>query len=156
MEGRHGAIVAPDDSFIEFPDGIPGFVEETSWVVVGGTDSPLAWLQSTDTPSVALPVTIPWAFHWSFEVKVSDEELAQIELDRAEDVEVLAVVNVPREPKRATINLFAPIIVNRRLMLGRQVTNLMPGYSCRDPLVARAVGRPVAIHGWDFPMAVRA
>ena len=151
MEGRHGVIVAPDDCFIEFRDGIPGFADQTSWVVVASGENPISWLQSTDTPTIALPVVIPWAFHWDYEIKVSNDDLAAIELDDVRDSEILAVVNVRTDISKGTINLFSPIIINRRLMLGRQVVNHLPGCSTRDPLVSGM--HPVSVGGWDFPVA---
>ena len=77
---------------------------------------------------------LPWVFYWDYEVKLSDEDMAAIGVERADQISIYCVVNVTDNVREATINLFSPIVVHNGERLGRQVINLAEGYSTRDRL----------------------
>ena len=94
-------------------------------------DSVFLWLHSLDEPEPGVPVVLPWVFYWDYEVKLSDEDMAAINVERADQISIYCVVNVTENVREATINLFSPIVVNNAERLGRQVHQ--PGRGLLDP-----------------------
>lgn len=145
---RFGSIEVPDAICITFPQGMIGFPQHTDYVLLKQReDSVFMWLHSTTDPSLAFPVVLPWAFHWEYEVKLSDEDLESVQVKNASQISILCVVNVGRDVRKGTINLFSPVVINNDTKLAKQVINTADGYSTRDPLfVAAEQPTPVAMH----------
>ena len=152
IQGSRGPLEVPEDAFIETPWGIPGFRDEKSWVVAAlKSGHPVMRLQSTTTPSRVLPVVIPWVFNNSYELKIPESALIELGIYSRSEVEVLSVMTMAKGNYRSTVNLFAPIVINKTSMVAMQVTNQIEGYSTRDPLLGP---EPVNQIGWKFPCAL--
>jgi flagellar assembly factor FliW len=145
---RFGSFEVEADIVLEFPQGMIGFPHATSYVLVKQRDdSVFMWLHSTTDPSLAFPVVLPWAFYWDYEVKLSDDDLAAIDVENASQISILCVVNVGSDVRRGTINLFSPIVINNDNRQAKQVINTADGYSTRDRLFREAAQpTPVAMH----------
>src|SRR5581483_2163908 len=101
---RFGPIDILDDAVIEFPDGLIG-LPGTRWAMIAQTEtSAFFWLHSVDDPSLALPVTMPWLFFSNYEVEVSDEDAAGLELDRPESADIFCVVRASENLEDFTVN----------------------------------------------------
>jgi flagellar assembly factor FliW len=132
---RFGTIEIPDSTTLSFPAGMIGFPDLDRYAILKQReDSVFLWLHSLDEPNLAFPVVLPWVFYWDYEVKLSDEDMAAIGVERADQISIYCVVNVTDNVREATINLFSPVVVNNADRLGRQVINLAEGYSTRDRL----------------------
>jgi flagellar assembly factor FliW len=145
---RFGNIEVPEAIVMNFPQGMIGFPQHTEYVLLKQReDSVFLWLHSTTDPSLAFPVVLPWAFHWEYEVKLSDEDLEAIDVENASQISIMCVVNVGSDVRKGTINLFSPIVINNDTKLAKQVINTADGYSTRDPLFhAKEQPTPVAMH----------
>ncbi len=122
MSQRFGALEIQEDQVLDFATGVIGFPNERRFVLVphNGTGF-LAWLQSTETPALALPVVSAHAFG----AKYPDVDIAQALSDvglagALEDVALMVVLCAP-QGLPATVNLLAPIIVNVATRRGAQV-----------------------------------
>jgi flagellar assembly factor FliW len=132
---RFGQVEVPDETLLSFPAGMIGFPElERYSILKQREDSVFLWLHAIEEPSLAFPIVLPWVFYWDYEVKLSDEDMAAINVERADQISIYCVVNVTQNVREATINLFSPIVVNNAERLGRQVINLAEGYSTRNKL----------------------
>ena len=155
IQGARGPVAVPEDAFIEAPWGIPAFRDEKSWVLIRPYSGyPIMILQSTMTPYISLPVTIPWIYHQDYQMKILDSTLIELGVYSRSEIEVLAVVG--GGAVNPTINLFAPIVINRSSMVAMQATNQIGGYSTRDPLIPKGGMEPIRMDGWEFPSAVSA
>lgn len=115
----------PVDVF-RFPDGVPGFEDEKSFLLFSIPDKqPLSFLQSLRTPDlcfVCLPVL---AVDPAYQIGVSFEDLSNLDLDTSRqprigtEVLVLALLSIP-EHGPATANLMAPIVINLLNQVGVQ------------------------------------
>lgn len=145
---RFGTFEVPADILLHFPQGMIGFPTHTDYVLVKQRDdSVFMWLHSTTDPSLAFPVVLPWAFHWEYEVKLSDDDLEAIGVSNPSQISIMTVVNVGSDVRAGTINLFSPIVINNDSREAKQVINTADGYSTRDPLFTRAAQpTPVAMH----------
>jgi flagellar assembly factor FliW len=79
----------------------------------------LAWLQSVTRPDIALAVVSPRRYVPGYQVRISRSELTSLDLDDLRHAEVLVIVS--RNEYDLTLNLKAPLVINLRQRLGRQV-----------------------------------
>ncbi|MDD4156807.1 MAG: flagellar assembly protein FliW [Candidatus Cloacimonetes bacterium] len=110
---RFGEIEVNDNTVITFPSGILGFPDVKNYVLLDVDESsPLKWMQSTEEPSLAFVVIDPNLFKADYVINAHRSDLKDIEVEKAEDVVVLVLVTVPREPSRMTANLKGPVLIN--------------------------------------------
>lgn len=150
---RFGTFEVPGGIVLSFPQGMIGFPQHNEYVLLKQRDdSVFMWLHSTTDPSLAFPIVLPWAFYWDYEVKLSDDDLASIDVNNASQISILCVVNVGADVRKGTINLFSPVVINNDNRTAKQVINTADGYSTRDRLFkAAADPTPVAMHEDESP-----
>jgi flagellar assembly factor FliW len=116
---RFGTMDMDDADEITFPEGLIGFFDEHSFVLVRHkSDSPIGWLQSTKSPWLSLPVV-------SIESVECDFSYDSLEGAgfTADTHSVMAVLNA-NGPMGATVNLLAPIVVDVKTREGQQIIAL--------------------------------
>jgi flagellar assembly factor FliW len=128
---RFGTLEIPQDSVIEFPQGLIGLGGSRYAIVPSGNDGAFSWLHSIDDPSLALPVANPWHFFADYAVELSDEESTGITADPS-DVEVYVTVRAGSQLSDFYANLRAPILVAEGQ--GHQVINEAADAPVRAPL----------------------
>lgn len=133
---RFGTLDVRDDTVITFPDGLIGLPGKRYALVAQSERTPFYWLHSADHPDVAVPVTMPWLFFADYEVRVPDEDAAQLMLGDPGSAEIFCVVRAAQSLEDFTINLAGPVLVNGERQLGRQIINDAGGYAVRQPLFA--------------------
>jgi flagellar assembly factor FliW len=136
---RFGTLEIEAGAIIEFPTGLIGLGGRRWAVVSTSLSGPFQWLHSLDDPSLALPVTDPWAFFSDYEVELSDEDSARF---GAENVAVWVTVRAGSELSDFSVNLRAPILIADGQ--GHQVINEAKHAPVRAPLftVASADAAP--------------
>ena len=118
---RFGNLSFEEDDILRFPEGIPGFEMHMRWVLAGEENDPIKWLQSLSDGSVALPVTTPDIAAPGYNAKLPKAELERLEMERVGDLVVLIVLSIPTFFWDTTANLCAPIVINTKKRLGRQI-----------------------------------
>jgi len=79
-------------------------------------------------------------FNPEFQVEISNEGLAELEIGQTDPVLILAVVTIPSgRPEQATANLRAPLVVNLRTRKGKQLI-LNESLPLRFPLLVKEEG----------------
>ncbi len=140
---RFGTLAVNPADRLYFPQGLLGFPQLTSFLLLDHTSGPFRWLQSIDDPDVAFVVLTPTLVEPDYHVRLSASELELLAQERLlqeaqihEDIAVLAIVNVcnPRSP---TLNLLAPVCISARTRRGLQTVQHSAGYSTRHPLRLR-------------------
>jgi len=133
---RFGKLDIDERKVIAFPKGLIGFPEEQSFVMVHSksTDT-VAWLQSTRTPNLALPVVSVHQFAPNYPDVPLDAAAERAGLDGSpEDMAALVVLcATPGVP--ATVNLQAPIIVDAANWTGVQTILEGTKYTTREVFV---------------------
>lgn len=111
---RFGEIEVLDNFIFNFVSPIIGYEKNNTYALVEhNKNSSFKWLQSTTQPELAFAVAIPGGFgiNYSFELPETTQE--ELEIKEAEDILALNIVIIPHgNPRCATINLLAPIIIN--------------------------------------------
>ena len=119
---RFGALDISDEQVLNFAEGIIGFPNEHGFVLLPhNTSGFLAWLQSTQTPGLALPVVSAHAFGERYPDVALDPAVAALGMGEVNDDMALMVVLSAPQGQPATVNLLAPILVNVATRQGAQL-----------------------------------
>jgi flagellar assembly factor FliW len=121
-----GEIEFQKEDIIHFPKGIPGFEEEKEFIVVltGDIDFPFTYLQSVKSNDLAFIVTDPFLFIENYDFELSDEDANFLNIkteEQLDDITVYTIVTIPEDVDQTTVNITAPIIINLKEKLGKQV-----------------------------------
>ena len=136
---RFGPLTYRESEVLSFPWGLPGFASLRRFVAVTMAEhDKFVWLQSLDDPSVAIPTIDPWAIFDDYKPQLPSYAISSLEIARPEDFVTLCVVVVTPGAAEMTMNLLAPIVVNLRQKVGRQVTLETGAYSVRTPIPRKA------------------
>jgi flagellar assembly factor FliW len=121
--GRFGAIEVSKDSLLTFPSGLVGFPTAQQFVVLDVEDDcQYQWFQAVTEPDLAFVIIDVHLLDQEFQVEVSDEGLAELEIAQTDPVLIMAVVTIPSgQPQQATANMRAPLVVNLRTRKGKQL-----------------------------------
>lgn len=123
-----GRIEVSDDKIIDFPAGLPGFEHLQRFALLHDEDDEareLFLLLAVDAPEVLFSVTDPANVAVHYELRLTDEESAEIGLDDPAQAAVLVILR--REdgegaPETAGLraNFMAPLVVNLETRRGLQ------------------------------------
>ncbi|HEY4439342.1 MAG TPA: flagellar assembly protein FliW [Candidatus Elarobacter sp.] len=142
---RFGTCSYRESEVLSFPWGLPGFGSLHRFIALNlpGQEK-FVWLQSLDDHSVALPTADPWAIFPDYEPQLPHYATVSLEIAHPEDFVVLSVVVVTAGAAEMTMNLLAPIVVNLKSKVGRQVMLETGGYSVRQAIPRKQSGSPAA------------
>ncbi|MCB1190387.1 MAG: flagellar assembly protein FliW [Leptospiraceae bacterium] len=121
-----GKIEISQKQLICFPEGLLGFEDYRYFALVEeNEDTPFKWLQSSEDSNLAFIVTQPELFVPDYEPLILESELSIIKIDHIKEGVILAILNVPsNDPMKMTANLQGPIVINPKLLLGKQCISL--------------------------------
>ena len=120
---RFGTVEVSEESLVTFSSGLVGLPTHTRYAVFdveGGGG--YQWLQSLDDETLAV-VTMPTEIlEPDFVHTIPQESVAELDVQDGDHVSISVIVTIPPgEPDRATANFRAPIIVNLRTRMAKQV-----------------------------------
>jgi flagellar assembly factor FliW len=131
---RFGTVTFAESDVFVFPWGLPGFDELRHFLVLSlDNQDGFFWLQSLDDPQVSLPLADPWACFPDYEPKLPTFARLSLDLERPEEFVTLCVAVIPEEGP-VFMNLMAPIVLNLRTRIGRQVALEGSNYSVAHPV----------------------
>lgn len=118
----HGVIEIDEKDILQFQNGIPGFLEEKSFVLLPlDVDSPFWILQSTSTPELGFVVVNPFQYFTAYEFDLSEGDKALLDLTSEKDVAVWTILNIKDPFEDSTANLQAPIVLNTKNNQAKQI-----------------------------------
>ncbi len=130
--GRFGHLTVGNDETIIIPQGILGFPEYTKFCLIDPADDTLIlWLQSLENPQVVFPVLEPKVFRLDYTAKLSALELRELKLDNVNQSAVLSILTIPEDITQMTANLKAPLVVNLKQQVAKQVVLQENEYSVK-------------------------
>jgi flagellar assembly factor FliW len=137
---RFGTVECRDEETISFEHGLIGFPNERQFLLIPhGNSEFIAWLQSTTTPSIALPVASAHSIDGYPDVQFHSQA-AELNLGKnAEHYAILVVISA-KANQPPTVNLLAPVVVNTELRKGAQIILEGTRFTTREayPGVARS------------------
>ena len=136
-----GTIEINERQIVYFPQGMLGFEANQRWALLDASQPPFYWLQSLDDKNLAFVLINPKYFRPDFDPGLSEEDRQCLELLADDDLLIFAIVNIPSEQADMTANLQGPVLINKRLLRGRQTIQTDPRWKIRhrilDELSAR-------------------
>ncbi|MFD1038881.1 flagellar assembly protein FliW [Virgibacillus byunsanensis] len=136
-----GEVEIDTSKCITFPNGLPGFVEETKFVLLDLPGNPLFQvLQSTQTSNTAFIVTNPYHFYQAYSFELDDAIIETLNLNDQKDVVVLAIITLRKPFDQSTINLKAPVIINANNGTGKQFILNTDDYPSKASITIEAKG----------------
>lgn len=132
---RLGEFDINDDEIITFPGGIPGFENLRKFFIVSLQETaPISWLVSIEDEQVSFPIIDPWIVKEDYEIELSQQEVAELEVEDPSELIIWCIVTIPLgKPQEATVNLKAPIVINVKKAKGIQA--ILENYDMRYPLM---------------------
>ena len=139
---QFGELEFDDDAVLEFPAGLPGFEDQTRFVLVERpAAAPIVFLQSLGLPDLCFLAAPLAAIDSAYDLAVTPEDLRRLGLDERrqprpdEEVVCLAILSAP-EDGPLTANLLAPVVIGKRTRRAVQAVRMDSRYSHRHPLTA--------------------
>lgn len=132
-----GEIEVNEEKVICFDEGIIGFPELNRFMLIHDVEKEkktVSWLQSLDEPAFAMPVVDPLAVDPEYNPMVEDELLKPLGDMVDTDVLVLVTMTVPKDVKKATVNLKAPIVINSNNLKACQIILEDDKYLVKHPI----------------------
>jgi len=119
---RFGELEVKRNDIIHFKEGLLGFENLKKFFIVDPGDQTLIlWFQSIDDKDTAFPIIEPSIFSPNYSVKLLPPELTSLELENLSDASVYTILTIPKKVTEMSANLKAPIIINNKNKLARQI-----------------------------------
>ena len=132
---RFGDISIDESRVIQMKGGMLGFEHLKRYVLLIQDEKiPFWWFQSIEDGSIAFVVINSLAVKPDYEPIVSDDEVKLLEIASPEDAVLFSVVTIRSDPFKVTANLKAPIVINAKKMLAKQVVLIDPDYPVQYPI----------------------
>jgi flagellar assembly factor FliW len=126
---RFGSCTYNEADVFVFPWGLPGFDDLRAFIVLQlETQDQILWLQSLDDLSIALPLGDPWIFFPDYDPKLPGFARISLDLGNPDDFTIMAVM-VGTDGGPTFMNLMAPIVLNLKNRIARQVPLEGSGYT---------------------------
>jgi flagellar assembly factor FliW len=146
---RFGAITVEESALYHFPEGIPGFDGDLHFVFFphrgpDGNTSPIRWMQCVEEGALAFPVINPWHVRPDYAPTIPGPVLRTLGItDVHTQMRLYSILTIPAgNPAGITINLLAPVVVNKVDRVGRQVLVQNENYPLRAPLSLPSAAPP--------------
>jgi len=139
---RFGEIEVSEETVLQFPYGIPGFLEEKTFSLLPHQpNSPFSFLQSLNDPDLTFIVVDPFAFIQDYDFEIDDEIAKELDISLEKPPQILNIVKVLGKIEDMTVNLGAPIVVSWHKQMAIQYLIENTTYSIRHPLFTQELGQ---------------
>ena len=118
-----GEVEFKKEDIIVFEKGLYGFEEKQEFILINlnDPDFPFNWLQSIDDENLSFILTSPFLFVDNYEFDLPDIVADSLKINEPKEALIFSVVVLNEYLKESTMNLQAPIVVNRKTNKGRQI-----------------------------------
>jgi flagellar assembly factor FliW len=134
---RFGSIEVPEAVVVEFPEGLMGMHHLRRFALVAPSveGSPFLFLLSLEDAEIGFGLADPTKLFSNYEVDYSAErEVLEIESD--DEAQLYVMLTIGENPMRTTANLLAPVLLNARTRVARQLVLSDSRYSTKHPIIA--------------------
>lgn len=134
IETKHfGEIEIGEENILYFEEGILGFEDIHNFGIVNNEDSesPFCWIQAIEKPQLAFALVDPFAIKKDYDFELSDENAKMLGIEDPSQVTVFSIVVVPDDIKKISMNLKAPIIINKSNKKAAQIILNSDKYTVR-------------------------
>ncbi|MGI8385393.1 flagellar assembly protein FliW [Robertmurraya sp. P23] len=132
-----GVVELQLEDIIHFNSGIPGFPEEGEFIILPLEEGTFYILQSVKTPSLAFVMVNPFTYFPDYDFTVEDQTVEALKIASPDDVIVYSILTVQDPFEKTTANLQAPIIINSKNKMGKQIVLNHDGYTTRHNIMEK-------------------
>ena len=119
---RFGKIMIDESRIITMKGGLLGFDHLKQYVLLTQNEKiPFWWFQSINDGATAFVVINSFMVHAGYEPIIADNDVRLLEISSSDDVLLLSVVTISSDPVKITANLRAPIVINVKQRLAKQI-----------------------------------
>ena len=134
-----------DENVIFFEEGLIGFPAAKRFILVESESlSPFRILKCVDDPNIGFLVLNPRSVINTYERSIPKECWRSLEVVDKSDRLTLVISIIGKDPQESTANLQAPLLINHRKMLGKQLILTSARYSVTQkllPTIQRSASR---------------
>lgn len=134
-----GEVEIADEKIIHFEQGIPGFEEYKDYTILYDVEDEgeafFSWLQCVTEKGLAFPIVNPFKVKEDYDPVVEDALLEEIGECAVEELAVFLMATVPADPKLATVNMKAPLLINTVNRKGMQIIVENEDYEIRHRIM---------------------
>jgi len=128
--------VTATERLIQFDEGLIGFYDCKSFMLVEREDiAPFLWLQSTERTDVGFLVIDPSLVVHDYKAVIPHREWESLGIADSSAALVLVTCSVGARTAASTGNLQAPLLVNHKTKVGKQIILTETGLTSRHPLI---------------------
>jgi flagellar assembly factor FliW len=130
LDTKHfGEINYNEEDVITFREGIPGFFHVSRFILITeGEDALFSWLQCIEDTDLAFVLMDVKSVLPDYKPDISPDSLKGIEENGGELI-CCNIVVVPEDISQMRVNLRAPVLINMKAKLGKQVVAQNEDYS---------------------------
>jgi flagellar assembly factor FliW len=131
-------LVYAKNDVIQFGAGIPGFENNKQYVLVQVPEyAPFDWLVCVDGTRLRFALINPLLFMPEYNPKMTKDQLEDLKVESPDDLLLYVIVTIRENPAESTANLLGPVIINKRLRVGKQVIIDDDRYGTQEPLLRK-------------------
>lgn len=139
-----GELEITKEDIFTFKQGLPGFEDLREFVLIQPDPNvPFSYLQSVNQGEISMIVTSPFLFYPEYDLEVTEQVLQDLKIEQESDVFIWTTISIKDEIQTATINLLAPIVMNVKQKLGRQMILHDSQYQTKHKLIADNIDKPI-------------
>jgi flagellar assembly factor FliW len=127
-------IEIQESEILHFEKGLPGFEDEKQFVLLPIEGTPFSTLQSVSTKNLAFFTTNPFLFFTKYDFELAESVQEQLKINEESDVLVLVILTIQEPLDKSTANLQAPVVINFKENLAKQVVLTDNRYRTRHEL----------------------
>ena len=136
MEQKLETLSYEPEDVISFPAGIPGFEGSREFVIFTRPEhEPFHWMWSISGPSAQFVLINPLYFRPDYNPAFSSPEIKELDVRDPKELLLYTIVTVSEDMAKSTANLAAPLFVNIRTRIGKQILVDDPRWSTSERII---------------------
>ncbi|QXE20224.1 flagellar assembly protein FliW [Clostridium sp. 001] len=131
----HGVLNYENEDILMFKKGIPGFENLRKFILVPAEENNLFYiLHSIEDINIGIVVVSPFNVLKNYEFDLNEIKVCELNIKSKKDIIVVNTVNLSTKLENITVNLKAPIIINKNENIGEQLILDNVDYPIKYPL----------------------
>lgn len=137
-----GIVDINEEDVLKFTGPILGFEDIHEYVVLHDQSKPgsFFWLQAVGHKEPAFVVAEATSLVADYKPNFSEDELASLELENSEELKTLLIVRIPENVKEISANLKAPVVLNAKKGVAKQIVLNDDRFQVRHYLIPQEAG----------------
>ncbi|MFA5183081.1 MAG: flagellar assembly protein FliW [Syntrophales bacterium] len=119
---RFGTINIDDSHIITMRGPVLGFEKLRRFVIIDrNEEAAFWWLQSVDDGDIVFVVVNPFLIKEDYQPELQEEDIKLLEIEDDSETLLLGIATLNSHPPEITVNVRAPLVVNWKKKLGKQI-----------------------------------